>query len=145
MRIDPKHWSDLIFYIWSSFQVRTLTYRNSIWHNKHLFKVCPLFLLRFHNLQISIWTDSQSTVTPISTLFSLYLHRTRWCWMLVVELESSPCLLPGLGPPRYNSDVILMFFHLCSFGTRTYRYLNKPSIPIFFKGQLNVRFIVRWA
>ena len=41
--------NELIEYQVIDFQVRTLTYRNSMWHNKHLFKgkVCLLVLSVF--------------------------------------------------------------------------------------------------
>lgn len=70
-------------------EVRTLTYRNSMYHNKHLFKVGS--------------NDLGNKVAPVKTHTQLNvpsLCRIRLFLILAVELVSCPCLLLKLVLPK---------------------------------------------
>lgn len=70
-------------------EVRTLTYRNSMYHNKHLFKVGG------NDLGNQVAPVSLYTILNISSLC-----RIRLFLILVVELVSCPCLLLKLVLPK---------------------------------------------
>lgn len=65
-------------------EVRTLTYRNAIYHNKHLFQ----------------GKVSHIQSNPRSLTFAHHALCHRSCWTLAVALASCPCLRPKLARPR---------------------------------------------